>query len=44
VCEFRLRIEQDLRESRCNGHESREEGKTSETWFDGGSVNLSGCS
>jgi hypothetical protein len=33
----RLRIEQDLRESRCRGHEGRG-GKTSETWLDRGCV------
>jgi hypothetical protein len=37
VCALRLRIEQDLRESRCRGHESKG-GKTSKTWFDRRSV------
>jgi hypothetical protein len=37
MCALRLRIEQDLRESRCRGHESKG-GKTSETWFEKGSV------
>ncbi len=34
---LRLQIEQDLRESRCRGHESKG-GKTSETWSKKGSV------
>jgi len=39
MCALRLRIEQDLRESRCRGHESWGE-KTSETWLDRGSVEV----
>jgi hypothetical protein len=38
VCALRLRIEQDLRESRCSGHESRGGEKTSETWLGRGFV------
>ncbi len=38
MCALRLRIEQDLRESRRRGHESRGGGKTVETWFERGSV------
>jgi hypothetical protein len=37
VCALRLRIVQDLRESRCRGHESW---GTLETWFDRGSVEV----
>jgi hypothetical protein len=40
VCVLRLRIEQDLRESKCRGHESRGGEKTLETWLDRGSVEV----
>jgi hypothetical protein len=40
VCALRLRIEQDLRESRCRGLESRGGEKTLETWLDRGSVEV----
>ncbi len=38
MCALRLRIEQDLRESRRRGHESWVGEKTSEPWFGRGSV------
>ncbi len=38
MCALRLRIEQDLRESRRRGHESRVGEKTSKPWFGRGSI------
>jgi len=40
VCVLRLRIEQDLRESKCRGHENRGGEKTLETWLDRRSVEV----
>jgi hypothetical protein len=44
VCAFRLRIEQDLRESRCSGHESWGGERPQRLGLIEGLLNLSGCS
>ncbi len=44
MCAFMLRIEQDLRESRCSGHESRGGERPQRLGLIEGLLNLSGCS